>query len=374
MWLCKACILFLITSVIYASDDNYFLTLADIHFNPFSVCQNAPCPIAEKLNAAPANQWSSIFNASNQVETLNMDTNNALFNSTLIAAKKIDATDHAKFILILGDFLSHDIRESYRQYLGKSKSGYAAFIKKTFQFLVSSLQQQFPNTNIYVVLGNNDSYQGDYQSYPNGQFFHDMSSMWSTVIRDPQNRQAMQSKFPIGGYYAITLPDQPGLRLIVLNTTFFSTHAKGAHIDQAANQQLNWLHAELKLAYAKQQKVIIAMHIPQSIDVHITPRFFLFTLIELWKTNYRNRFQAEIRQFASIIGGIFTGHLHKNWLQYLNINDQEIPVRIITSVSPVYGNYPGFRAFRYTLHPFELNDAATYTYAFSNNTWETSGG
>ena len=173
----------------------------------------------------------------------------------------------------------------------------------------------------------------------------------------------MKSEFDKGGYYAVTIPDQPNLRLIVLNTTLFSTIGAGKGIRQAANEQLNWLHKELEFARVKHQRVFIAMHIPPVVDVYALLRIRLFTLVQLWKPRYIQRFQAELKQFAPQIAGMFSGHLHSDWYQILTFdNSNEFPFTGTTSISPIFNNNPGFKVYSYSAN-LELDNFITYYYS-----------
>lgn len=344
-----------------------FLTLSDIHFDPFISCysiKEKPCPLIRKLQNTPANQWSSIFSAMHiEPAQYGQNSNYTLYHSALAATKKAAETEQAKFVLILGDFLGHDYRRYYKRYsLDRSREGYRSFVKKTFVYLTEQLSQTFPTIDVYGVVGNNDSYQGDYYTEINGSFFNDFSYIFSRLIKNKSNRLLMMQQFPKGGYYAVDLPNQKKIRLILLNTVLFSYKAKGRGIDEAANQQLAWLHKELASAKANKQKVLIAMHIPTGVDVYATLRFRLFTLIELWQRKYTERFQSELEQFAPEISAIFAGHLHSDWFQIMTPlgSAYEIPVTGTPSISPIFGNNPGFKVYRYAMPSMQLEDFMTY--------------
>src|SRR5205085_10500244 len=136
---------------------------------------------------------------------------------------------------------------------------------------------------------------------------------------------AMQKQFSNAGYYALQLPYAENLRLIALNTNLFSYKAKGKNLDSAAVSELNWLHAELQSAKNAHQRVFIAMHIPNGIDIYATTHTRLFRLTTLWKSEYIQRFEAELKQYSADIAGIFAGHLHRNQYQILTYDTHEIP-------------------------------------------------
>lgn len=374
----SACLLalnFLAATVSAAADDKRdapirFLTLADIHFDPFIYCQEErPCSLIDRLRQAPVSEWPKILSKYKaKPPQYKNDTNYQLLKSSLAAAKKAAEEKHAQFVIVLGDFIGHSFKYNYPFYSqDKDGFGYQAFIKKNLEFLANELAETFPNLDVYSVVGNNDSYVDDYVSHPHGIFFKDAASIFSGLIKNKNNRAMMQQAFPVGGYYAVNLPDQPSLRLIVLNTVMFSDRAEGKGVEQGANQQLDWLHNELESVKAKHQKALIAMHIPMGIDVYISPQFRLFTLIEFWEPRYTQRFKIELQQFSPEIAAIFTGHLHSDWFQTLKVsNSNDIPVTSTPSISPIFGNNPGFKIYSYSLQSQQLEDFLTYYYPISD--------
>lgn len=354
------------------SSNIHFLTLADIHFDPFYTCQNTvPCPIIEKLRQAPAEQWSALLTKYDALgPQYKQDANYPLLQSMLQAAKKTANNKNAQFILILGDFLSHDYRDFYKKYANDpTMDSYQNFVRKTFSFLNQEIAKTFPNKDIYAVVGNNDSYQDDYVSNPNGQFFRDLSSMWGAFIKNKDNRQRMEKSFIDAGYYAV-IP-QPELRLIVLNTNLFSAKAKGRNIDQSAQEQLKWLHEQLQTAKEKNQKVMIAMHIPMGIDIYSSLKIKFLSLIEFWQPQYKSQFESELKQFSTEVIGLFAGHIHADWFQILKLDGiHVIPVIGTPSVSPIFGNNPGFKLFTYSTSSKQLENFVTYYYPLTQqNGW-----
>lgn len=353
-----------------------FLVLTDLHFNPYAACEHISmrtCPLITKLRKAPVNEWQQLLAAyDTEAPRYRRNTNQVLLTSTLreasLAAKKQDV----QFVLVLGDFIAHRFRHEYKRYSqDKSRVGYEAFVSKTLKYLSLQIGQAFPATDVYMVVGNNDSYRRDYYTQPNGLFFNDMASQWSQLIKTPENRNEMRQSFPLGGYYAVNLPNDPRVRLIALNTVMFSNKALGDHVDVAAKRQLDWLHEELAQAKQQKQRVFIAMHIPEGIDVYTSMRIRLIRVLELWMPEFGTRFQADVKAYAPQIAGMFAGHLHANWFHSLRFeNLAEVPFVGTAAVSPVYGNDPGFRIFHYSADKVELKDFITYYFPISgDNTW-----
>ena len=366
------CCFALLQSPLFAAEEQKinFLTLADIHFDPFIACYNkpAPCVLIQKLRQAPASQWPAIFtNDDKSIQQYRLDTNYYLLNSTLKAAKEKSQAMNVQFVLVLGDFLAHDNRHFYIQFTrDRSRAGYAAFVKKTMEFLRNELAAAFPNIDVYIVVGNNDSYRYDYMIEPYGAFFRDMGQIFSSLIKNKNNRQSMLLSFPIAGYYGVDLANPPGVRLLGLNSVLFSDKARGNHLSQVATKELDWLQQQLVAAKAKHQKVFIAMHIPAGVDIYGSLKYRLLRLIELWKPDYIQRFEEELQAFSPQMSAIFSGHLHIDWLQMLTLNNaNSIPIAGTPSVSPIFGNNPGFKVYTYNVDTEQLDDYETFYYSLS---------
>lgn len=240
------------TSAVYAAASN-FISISDIHFNPFLSCQTAPCPLIKNLSAAPASQWQAVFIREGQYRFSHYqeDTDYALLQSALSSLQASAAHVHPRFVLILGDFLGHNYQAMYQRYSGdQSAQGYGDFVDKTIIFLSRELQAAFPGVPIYPVIGNNDSASGDYSEIPSGEFYRATAAAWSPLL-DAPNRAAFHKTFPYAGYYSVTVPGETRHRIIVLNTVLFSPYAHSAsdaELNTAAETELNWLQSQLEQA------------------------------------------------------------------------------------------------------------------------------
>jgi len=347
-----------------------FLSLSDIHFDPYLSCTQKPCPLIQSLREAPVEQWEYIL-AKDDTSTIayGKDSNYPLLVSALKAAKDQAERHKIQFILVLGDFLSHDYDKKYYQYSNdKSATGYAHFVKKTLLFYQAQLKQAFPNTSIYWAVGNNDSDHRDYFQEPWGSFFKDMGATAAPLIQDEKGHLELLSQFPHGGYYALDLPQEPHLRLIVLNSVLFSSKAQGPKLDQAAKQELAWLHQQLEEAAKDKKTVLIAMHIPTGIDVYAS-LFIPFEMVEFWKKPYSQDFMNEINQHNHILG-VFTGHIHVDAFHVYAKGDKLIPFAGTPSISPIYGNSPAFKIYSYSEPAIRLTDFLTYTYSLNTKQWK----
>lgn len=347
-----------------------FLTLSDIHFDPFVVCYQSKgsCPLIDALDQVPSSQWAKVLakydvNPSKYRE----DTNYPLLSYTLNKAKIAATNDQVQFVLILGDFLGHDYRRYYKQYSSHySRANYRAFVRKTLEFLNDELVNTFPGIDIYAVPGNNDSYIANYGFYPSSGFYNESGTLWAELIKNPNNRHAMRVQFAKAGYYSVDLSSK--LRLLVLNTVLFSTKAKGKGVSEAASVEIDWLQQQLVSAKRDGKKVLIAMHIPPGIDIYASLKFRLFRMIELWNLPYIEQYEKLLGMYAPQIVAIFAGHLHYNLLQALSLGDgKSVPMVGAPSISPFYGNNPSFNVYVFSSDTYQLEKVDDFNYPISKS-------
>lgn len=81
--------------------------------------------------------WPRLFSLyDTQAPHYKEDTNYALLKATLQQLKKTERMQRAQFVLVLGDFLSHDYKKNYQYFTGDtSEAGVQCFIDKTMKFI-----------------------------------------------------------------------------------------------------------------------------------------------------------------------------------------------------------------------------------------------
>lgn len=375
-WLTPLIILFGSTTV-YSADK--FIALSDIHFDPFATCRfySSSCDVVNELQRSDAKQWSVIFEKYEKNPQINYftDTNYSLLKISLAEVKQVTAQNKPDFMIILGDFLAHDFYKKFKKYAHhNSKQEYKRFVKKTLEYLTIEINAIDPMINVYPVLGNNDSYTGNYKVVPNGLFLREISQVWSLFIKDKTNLQRFHNDFKTGGYYAIRLSDKH-YRIIILNTVLFSDKSQNAAVKEAAVQQLAWLKTQLAEAKQNNEWVIIAYHIPVGIDIFKTFHFGFSMSKEFWMPEYNRSYENILRQYPTVVSGILAGHVHTDAFQSL-ISKARVPVIFIPSISPIYGNNPGFKIISYTEDHFKLDNICMYDYPLNRTTpaWQIEYG
>ncbi|HYH05798.1 MAG TPA: hypothetical protein VEK11_01950 [Thermoanaerobaculia bacterium] len=314
-----------------------FLSVSDIHFDPF-----ADPSLVAQLEAADVSRWQAIL-ATSTVKTFSTyghDLNEPLFRSA-IAEMKARIPSPA-FVLISGDFLAHDFQKTYQQYAtDKSQAAYTAFVTKTIAYVAGALRDAYPGVRIYPTLGNNDSDCGDYAVAPNSVFLANVRDVWKPAV----GSSSFDRRFPTGGYYHADVPSLERVRIIALNTNFFSsnyTNPCGKPGPDPGLKQLAWFEDELRLARLLGKRVWLLFHIPPGMDVYDTeewggacpdvkPQTF-------WKDEYQQRYLKITAAYRNTILGSWAGHTHQDEFR-LATGDF---IHITPSVTPVFGNNPAF--------------------------------
>ena len=157
--------------------------------------------------------------------------------------------------------------------------------------------------------------------------------------------RSFDRRFATGGYYHADVPALRGVRIISLNTNFFSTNYKnpcGKPGPDPGLRQLLWLDDELRLARDEGKRVWLLFHIPPGMDVYDTeewggacpdakPETF-------WKAEYQQKYLAIVAKHANTILGSFAGHTHQDEFRFA-VGDF---IHINPSITPVFGNNPAF--------------------------------
>lgn len=359
-------IILLFISFVACSNANAekFFSIADIHFDPYYDCHllQGRCELIVKLNNAPYQDWESILEkySSHKMAGTGSDTNYNLLKVSLARLKEQNKEIRPAFVFVLGDFLAHGYQRKYKIFARNyNKSDYAVFVRKTLEFLTYEIRKTFPNTEIYPVVGNNDSYTGDYGCIPNGKFFSDVQTIWSKCFINQNNLTAFKQNFSTAGYYAVDAGENKKLRLIILNTVLFSTKGKGPNLRKAAEDEFQWLRKELQNAAHKNQAVFLLYHVPPGVDVFATLRV-KFNLIKLfWFREYGEEFAKILSEFPGVVKALFPAHIHIDTIQLLPVGNSSLIEYFTPSISPIFGNAPGYKIFKLS-KDFKIESYDTY--------------
>jgi len=352
------------------------LFISDIHFDPF----HDPAK-AKELASAPVTQWRSILAAppsANQVQAFTelqaschargVDTPYALLRSSLQAMRT--RLPSAKFMAVSGDLVAHGFPCRFEKLLpGSAPGDYQAFVVKTLAFVMDELSTTFPNTPIYVSLGNNDSGCGDYQ-LDTGSDFLAQAAMAVTAALPTAQREAALLQFGRGGYFSIPMAEpMRNTRLIVVNDVFLSqkyTTCAGKPDPAAGADEVAWLEHQLQDARQAGQRVWIMGHIPPGVDPVSTVAKFRDVCGGQAPVNYLSSDKMADLMTASsdVIHLSLFGHTHMDEMRLLepvgadaeSAAAHRVAVKLVPSISPVDGNKPSFTIARISQSSANLQD------------------
>ena len=243
------------------------LIASDIHFNPMA----DPALVADLAAAEPA-QWESILGKSKLTafSPYGQDSNWWLMQSAFDAMARTEP--HPALVMFTGDLLAHSFPKTYKSIThDNDPEHYRAFVLKTFDFIALEFRKRFPDAKVLLTPGNNDEECGDYSIAENGVFLNDTADRTSHLAREGGQFTATWKAL---GSYAIEHPTLRGVRIVSLNTVFWSnkyrstSFAKGctAVESTAGRALLAWLESQLTEAEQSHEKVWLMFHIPPGID------------------------------------------------------------------------------------------------------------
>ena len=336
-------ILALLPGRAWASSGERWLFASDLHFDPF-----ADPKIVERLAASPSERWRAIF-ASSKMRSFSgygTDTNFALLESSLDAMKA--EAKNPDVIVFSGDFLAHGFQAHFDSAMGThhDQASYQLFVDKTLAFLADEFGGAFPKAHVLPVLGNNDSYCGDYAGTPGSPFLVNMAHRWAPLVGDVGTPASFAAQFGVGGYYTMALPSEH-LQVIVLNDVYWSPKYHNACGDGRADpggDELTWLGSTLRAMPSDRQAWIVG-HIPPGVDVYSTLRSKTIGSVTMMLADrFNDAFVHLLEDPNSRIGLAIAGHTHMNDFRIVGspTSTYAVPMVIVPSVSPIYFNNPSF--------------------------------
>jgi hypothetical protein len=353
-----------------------FLIASDIHFNPMA----DPALVAE-LAAANPSQWEAILQRTEPAafSPYGQDTNWWLLQSALDQMRK--TLSHPAFVMYTGDLLAHEFPRTYRNAThDDDPEHYRAFVLKTVEFLALQFRKRFPNTKVLVTPGNNDEDCGNYSIQAGGAFLSDTASVARNLAKADES---FIGEWKALGSYNVPHPTVPGVRILSLNTVFFSNnyHSTSFRQDCAAvpsnapTDLMGWLESNLAKAKEANETVWLMFHIPPGIDGYMTTQRRVAaseatapsaniscgdTIVPMWAPTWTEQFDNLLEKFQGTVLASFAGHTHNDDLRLVNtMGVKKALVLVDPAVSPVYDQNPAFRIVTFSSDG-SLTDQSTY--------------
>jgi len=337
-----------------------FLLFSDVHFDPF-----ADPGLVKALAAAPAGEWRGIFPKSGTgLGPYGKDCDDALFQSFLDDMAR--STPRPDFLLYPGDLLCHDFWTLYPRLTGDSTSqGLLSFITKTAEYFLGEVTRRFPDAPLFLALGNNDSFEGDFRIAPRSPYLSATAPLVARLaLKQEAGREDFLRTYPEYGCYSAPLPGPGGGRIVVVNDIFWSK--RHPEKDQGG-PVMDFLTRELERAGRAGEKVWLMTHVPPGENAKASASKFLkkgrqvydSILTPAWNT----ALAGLMVKHASTVRASFAGHVHRDEFRLAYPRKGSMPelmMRLGPSISPITGNNPGYQVYTYDRTSLELLDMATH--------------
>ena len=345
---------------------------SDVHFNPYY-----DTTLFNKLVLADSSQWAGVFNSSTitGLSTWGDDTN---YPSLMLALSGVKRNMGASpMVIFTGDILGHYFSQTffdlYYANLGLPVPSAAAidadkvavaamkaFADKTVAFFAGQVRSSAGSVPVMFVLGNADSYVG---LVPEPSFLSsNAETFYTRFLNGTVDRSEFLASFQTGGYYSA---EPPGTNLMVigLNTLMFVPFLKEFE-QSAVTAELAWLDSRLASAKASGKKVWLLMHVPPGADIYSTATKdyqgrLTTTATMMWEPSYQATFLQTVSRYPGLVALTLAAHTHMDEFRvYAPGNVLEIS----PSITPYFGNNPGFRVFSFAQDTLKPTDYTSFNY------------
>lgn len=338
------------------------LILTDVHFDPFY-----DSSLFQDLLHTESGGWADVFMSSSITDMpgYGSETNYPLLDAVLDSAL-LQVPDPA-FVVFTGDILRHGFSETFfAAYGSEDQSALERFILKTVTFFAGQIQEHFPEAPVFFTPGNNDAYVGNYALAPGGAYLDQTAQpLYEAFLQNRATCADYDNTYKAGGYFRA---DVSNMVVLSLNSVLFSHRRPAPLAGNAAWAQLDWFAAQLADARAKGLAVAVVTHIPPGVDIFATSRAYLDDDGRLsdaqlmWHREYNDRFLSIVDEYVDTISMIYAGHTHMDEFRFMDgAGGGKVPVEVTPSISPLFGNNPGYRVIETSADGAELTDYQAFT-------------
>lgn len=286
--------------------------------------------------------------------TAGSDTNAALLAETIAAMRRADP--NPPVVVLAGDFLAHRFR-------GSAAAATMAALAKRFDVA-------FPRAQFVILLGNNDAACGDYRAREGGDFLRAVARAWEPLVNRRGAAPDFAHDFSLLGAYVTRLPG--GVRGVVIDDTFWSVkyrNACGAAGSSPGRNTLAWLARALATTPRGETNWLFA-HIPPGVDAFSTGMTKDLLVFSFLQPQYVAGLRALVSEPRNRVALAIGGHTHKFAFRFIGSKTRDVPMLLIPSISPVYGNSPAFL----TLNVADRGLRDARERAFVGGHWKLVGG
>jgi hypothetical protein len=350
---------------------------SDIHFNPYYDPK-----LFNQLVVADPSQWAGVFDQSTLTapSAWGADTN---YPSLVLALTGLKQTmGDSPLVIFTGDILGHYFSQTffslYYAGLGRAVPNAAdivkdttavaameAFADNTLSFFMDLVRSSVGSVPVMFVLGNADSYLG---LAPEPSFLaKNAETFYAKFVKGAVDHAEFLTTFKSGGYYSAE-PAGSGVMVIALNTTTFVPYLKEWE-QSAVDIELAWLDARLAAAKGAGKKVWLLMHVPPGADIYTTATTDFkgnqtSTVTMMWDPAYQTTFLQIVAKYPGLIAMTLAAHTH---MDEFRIYSPGNVLEITPSITPYFGNNPGFRVFSIAKDTLKPVDYISFNYALASN-------
>jgi hypothetical protein len=332
-----------------------FLWFSDIHFDPYygsdqavthhKLGEHHDCSWANKTQEKPLGDFGC-------------DSPKALLESILMKAGT--SFPDADFLVMTGDFARHSTEEIVNP----------PPINATESILYNASQmiQQYIRPGIPVVpaIGNNDVTPDYFLDITKPDEMLGMVSRgFSPILRAQNSSTAIH--FEDGGYFAQNVTAQ--ITVLSLNTIVYSPNHQPQNNNNVDDPlgQFDWLETQLNLALKANRSVYIIGHIPPTVGS--------YRHSQLWNSAYLERYYDILGRYHNnnnntLVKAQLFGHIHTDEFRII---DDQYPLFLTSSFTPIYGSNPSFRIVTYDTTTLDLLDYQVYYIDLANTTSTSTG-
>ena len=231
------------------------------------------------------------------------------------------------------------------------------------EVIQGSVEQRFPATPIFLVLGNHD-FPGSPVGPAAVAWYRQVADTWGSRWLEAE----AQAEFSRLGYYSTTPPGvgMRGVRLIALNTELFNHGNDFVVVGETVTEafaHLEWLNATLADVKAKGQRAYILGHVPIGMETaYGNDRRVPSVLRPYWMDLFARRYQDILDSFgeATIAVQLF-GHEHVDTFRLLGKKTVALTAPSMSTAYP--RTNPTVRYWHQTVgggHPAAVNDYDQY--------------
>ncbi len=350
---------------------------SDIHFNPYY-----DTTLFKQLVLADPSRWAGIFNTSTSTapSAWGTDTN---YPSLVLALSGVKQNMGASpLVIFTGDILGHYFPETffslYYANLGQALpipadivqdvaavAAMEAFADNTLTFFMDLVRSSVGTVPVMFALGNADSYLG---LVPEPSFLkQNADTFYTKFVKDTVNQTEFLTTFKSGGYYSAE-PAGSNVMVVALNTPMFVPYLEGFE-QNAVTAELNWFDAKLAAAKAVGKKVWLLMHVPPGADIYTTATKDFkggqtSTATMMWEPAYQTTFLQIVEKYPGLIAMTLAAHTHMDEFRVYSPGNV---LEITPSITPYFGNNPGFRVYAINKDTLKPVDYVSFNYALASN-------